>query len=99
MPHPKSVFVCQQCGNESPQWVGHCPACDQWNTYVEIAAKRTPAATSPAQAQELSRLAANSVPRIALPLAEFNREVPILMISEQMEAQATLGQLLPDPFG
>ena len=32
-------------------------------------------------------------------LAEFNREVPILMISEQMEAQATLGQLLPDPFG
>ncbi|MCP4600971.1 MAG: cytidine deaminase [Proteobacteria bacterium] len=32
-------------------------------------------------------------------LAEFNQEVPILMVSEQMEAQATLGQLLPDPFG
>ncbi len=32
-------------------------------------------------------------------LAEFNPDVPILMISEQMEAQATLGQLLPDPFG
>jgi cytidine deaminase len=32
-------------------------------------------------------------------LAEFNPEVPILMISDQMEAQATLGQLLPDPFG
>ncbi|MCP4199032.1 MAG: cytidine deaminase [Proteobacteria bacterium] len=32
-------------------------------------------------------------------LAEFNLEVPILMISDQMEAQATLGQLLPDPFG
>lgn len=31
-------------------------------------------------------------------LAEFNQEVPILMVSEQMEAQATLGQLLPDPF-
>lgn len=31
-------------------------------------------------------------------LAEFNQEVPILMISEQVEAQATLGQLLPDPF-
>lgn len=31
-------------------------------------------------------------------LAEFNQEVPILMISEQAEAQATLGQLLPDPF-
>jgi len=32
-------------------------------------------------------------------LSEFNSEVPILMISDQMEAQATLGQLLPDPFG
>jgi cytidine deaminase len=32
-------------------------------------------------------------------LAEFNSEIPILMISQQMEAQATLGQLLPDPFG
>ncbi len=31
-------------------------------------------------------------------LAEFNPEVPLLMISEQVEAQATLGQLLPDPF-
>ncbi|MDJ0764717.1 MAG: cytidine deaminase [Myxococcota bacterium] len=32
-------------------------------------------------------------------LAEFNPEVPITMVSEQLEAQATLGQLLPDPFG
>jgi cytidine deaminase len=32
-------------------------------------------------------------------LAEFNPEVPIVMISRQLEAQATLGQLLPDPFG
>jgi cytidine deaminase len=32
-------------------------------------------------------------------LAEFNQEVPILMVCEQVEAQATLGQLLPDPFG
>ncbi|MCP4679229.1 MAG: cytidine deaminase [Deltaproteobacteria bacterium] len=31
-------------------------------------------------------------------LAEFNQEVPILMICAQLEAQATLGQLLPDPF-
>ena len=31
-------------------------------------------------------------------LSEFSNEVPILMVSEQMEAQATLGQLLPDPF-
>jgi DNA repair protein RadA/Sms len=31
----KSVFFCQSCGAESPKWVGKCPACGAWNTYVE----------------------------------------------------------------
>lgn len=31
----KSVFYCQSCGAESPKWVGKCPACGSWNTYVE----------------------------------------------------------------
>ena len=31
----KKSFVCQSCGNSSPQWVGRCPSCGEWNTYVE----------------------------------------------------------------
>lgn len=31
----KTSFVCQQCGSQSPKWIGKCPACDAWNTYVE----------------------------------------------------------------
>jgi DNA repair protein RadA/Sms len=31
----KSVFVCSQCGNDSPKWLGKCPACGEWNTYIE----------------------------------------------------------------
>jgi len=31
-----SVFVCQQCGNESPKWFGQCPACGEWNSMVEM---------------------------------------------------------------
>ena len=75
MPRPKSIFVCQQCGSESPKWLGHCPGCDQWNTYVETVVKRTPTATatSPTQVQELSKLPSDSMPRLALPLTEFNR--------------------------
>jgi len=73
MPRPKSVFVCQQCGNESPKWLGHCPDCDQWNTYVETVVRHTPAATPPTPVQELSQLPTNSAPRLALPLTEFNR--------------------------
>ena len=31
----KSVFVCSQCGNDSPKWLGKCPVCGEWNSYVE----------------------------------------------------------------
>ncbi len=31
----KTVYVCQNCGAESPKWIGHCPACREWNTYRE----------------------------------------------------------------
>ena len=29
------MFFCQECGYESPKWMGQCPACRQWNTFVE----------------------------------------------------------------
>ncbi|HYW95285.1 MAG TPA: DNA repair protein RadA [Bacteroidales bacterium] len=31
----KTVYVCQNCGADSPKWIGKCPSCGQWNTYVE----------------------------------------------------------------
>lgn len=31
----KTVFFCQSCGTQSPKWIGRCPACGEWNTYVE----------------------------------------------------------------
>jgi DNA repair protein RadA/Sms len=31
----KTVYVCQNCGAESPKWIGKCPACKEWNTYHE----------------------------------------------------------------
>lgn len=43
----KSVFYCQSCGAESPKWVGKCPACGAWNTYVEeLVSKSGPTKTS-----------------------------------------------------
>ncbi len=29
------MFFCQNCGHESPKWLGQCPGCRQWNTFVE----------------------------------------------------------------
>ena len=34
----KTVFVCQSCGSQSARWVGKCPNCEEWNSYVEEAA-------------------------------------------------------------
>ena len=35
MSKTKSAFFCQNCGYESAKWLGKCPSCEQWNTFVE----------------------------------------------------------------
>ena len=39
----KSFYICSECGAESPKWVGKCPSCGAWNTYVEELIKKEPA--------------------------------------------------------
>ena len=36
MAKDKTMYVCENCGQESPKWIGKCPACGQWNTFKEI---------------------------------------------------------------
>jgi len=70
----RTVFVCTHCGKESPKWLGRCPECQQWNTFVEQKAsppsRRTPLDNPP---QELSQIVSETRDRFALPTAEFNR--------------------------
>jgi DNA repair protein RadA/Sms len=35
MSKTKSAFFCQSCGYESAKWLGKCPSCSTWNTFVE----------------------------------------------------------------
>lgn len=35
MAKTKTVYVCQNCGADSPKWIGKCPSCGEWNTYTE----------------------------------------------------------------
>ena len=37
----KTTFFCQNCGQNSPKWIGKCPACGEWNTYVEEVVQST----------------------------------------------------------
>ena len=31
----KSVYICSECGYETPRWLGQCPGCNEWNTLNE----------------------------------------------------------------
>lgn len=45
MAKTKTVYVCSHCGADSPKWLGKCPNCGEWNTYVEeVVAKEVPSA-------------------------------------------------------
>ena len=46
----KTVFICKQCGNETPRWQGQCPACGAWNSIVEFEDKKVPAAKAAGRA-------------------------------------------------
>ena len=43
MAKAKTIFVCSSCGADSPKWVGKCPSCGDWNTYVEEIISKGPA--------------------------------------------------------
>ncbi|HNV81338.1 MAG: DNA repair protein RadA [Tenuifilaceae bacterium] len=50
----KSSYVCQNCGAESVKWIGRCPSCGEWNTYVE---ERVSQGKSPKGLVDISRSA------------------------------------------
>lgn len=41
MAKAKTLWYCTSCGNESPKWMGQCPACKEWNTLVEAPAVKS----------------------------------------------------------
>ena len=41
---PATIFVCQNCGNQARKWLGQCPDCGEWNTFVEERFRPTPQA-------------------------------------------------------
>ena len=79
----KTVFFCKNCGAESPKWVGKCPACGEWNTYIEEPAAPRNAHSAKYAASggsreakkpvKISQIQAEDLPRIKLPSAELNR--------------------------
>lgn len=81
MAKTKTVYVCSHCGADSPKWIGKCPNCGEWNTYVEEIVKRE--STAPKRATGMTNehtrpvllrdVTAEREERIDLLDAELNR--------------------------
>ena len=71
----KTVWFCRECGNESPKWMGKCPACGEWNTMVE---------ESVAIGRKDSRQVSSSVPGAG------HKPVPLSGIDSSVENRISL---------
>ena len=82
MAKEKIAFVCSSCGYDSPKWIGRCPSCGEWNTFVEQKLGKKPSlssatsAFSPASSSSpisMSKIETSEEPRINMHDNELNR--------------------------
>lgn len=80
MAKERTAYVCDNCGYDTPKWVGRCPSCGQWNTFAEVRLGRgggsaSSSATTPASRapRRLSSIPTGDDPRIDLLDPELNR--------------------------
>ncbi len=72
----KSVYFCQNCGHEESKWLGQCPACREWNTFVEEkldTARAKPFRNGRREAVPLSSVSAEAEERLETGIKEFDR--------------------------
>jgi len=75
----KTSFFCQSCGHNAPKWLGKCPSCGQWNTFVEEIIKKENDPSAPhftsktSKIHVISDIEIGTEQRIILPDSELNR--------------------------
>ena len=80
MAKQKTIFYCTTCGNETPKWLGQCPACGQWNSLVEHIEKPHPVGRGKVApvgtsrtAQKLSEVITDDETRFSTGMGELDR--------------------------
>lgn len=73
----KSIFFCQNCGHEENKWLGQCPMCKEWNTFVEekvsVTKSSTVKSSREAEVVSLSQVSATDNSRIQTTIKELDR--------------------------
>ncbi len=93
MPKSRSIFVCNECGAESPQYYGRCPTCGSWNSMVEQAqpAKETTSARASALGRSRGTATKPSQPRLAMTLGQIEDHPQTRLPSGYGELDRVLG--------
>ena len=76
MAKEKKVFHCTECGYQTPQWLGHCPGCKEWNTFEEnvISTKKKLSDNNTAgTSQTIGQIGEENFIRISTYINEFDR--------------------------
>jgi len=75
MPKLKSIYICRDCGYESPKWTGKCPSCEAWNSFEEDVVDKKAASKITSHAREITplTLTTSKEKRIPLKMDEINR--------------------------
>ena len=76
MARSATVFSCQTCGAQSPKWLGRCPECGQWNSYLEEARtepSREVRQAAAAPAATIGEIAGDGKPRLSTGLPGLDR--------------------------
>ena len=88
MAKEKTMYVCDNCGQESSKWIGKCPSCGQWNTFKEFKTRPTP---NPSR-QGGGRLALSSqAASRPIPLSDIRAEEEPRMDMRDEELNRVLG--------
>jgi DNA repair protein RadA/Sms len=71
----KVKYVCQECGYEAPKWLGRCPGCGGWNTFVEefVETRRRPQAGPSAVPIPIDSVSLAPEARVPTGIGEFDR--------------------------
>lgn len=86
MAKEKTIYVCDNCGQDSPKWIGKCPSCGQWNTFKEFTVRKDTATVSAGSLRSfqsedaqshrpvpIGRILSEEEPRMDMHDAELNR--------------------------
>ena len=78
MAKEKQIFYCKECGNESSKWLGQCPACKEWNTFVEEKVTKTrtnvlKAVADRPKATSIKNVSSSEDTRIVTKIGELDR--------------------------